>query len=175
MDALFQPATSPLGRMELLALSDDLVVLVARQIRSHVFMCRFFQTCKRALATSRSIEELRITSHFNAACGWSSGDRVSMLVPSSWSARLVNLKTLTVDALTLSGAARLMNHLRSWPRLEQLYLGVDVEVHRKEDDGYEDGADMVEFVHDLARALRTGFIQLPALKRLSVRGLWGEA
>lgn len=128
----------------LLTLSDDLLVLIARQIYNMLCLCRFFQICTRTLSTSESIEILTITAN---CC--------SMLMPPPWSARFVRLKSFNaVDSLSMSGAARLIVHLRLWPQLEDLSVSV------ADDDS--------EFVGDLADALRSGFVRLPELKRLIV-------
>jgi len=157
-----------MANVELLALPDELLALVARKIRYHVYLCRFFQCCSRTLATTAQREDLNITLYL------SQERHISMLVPSAWSARFVRLKSVHVEPLSLSGAARLIPHLRSWPLLEELSLGVDAEDYRLTEDGNQDGADIMECVDDLAEAFRTGLVRLPALRHLSVTGCMGE-
>ena len=159
--------------MQLLDLPDELLASVTRQIYCHVSLCRFLQCCSKTLATAAQRDELYIEPILRP--GWSSSDHVSMLVPTAWSARFVGLTSLTVSALSLSGTARLIVHLRSWPLLEELAICVAAEQYRVDDEGdAEEGADMLECMNDLAKALRTGFVRLPALRHLSVSDWWSE-
>ena len=148
---------------ELLSLSDDLLALIARNIESHVRLCRFLQCCSRTLATAKQVDELIITTRF--ADGHELNTRFSLLIPTSWAERFVKLRSLSVDKLSVSGAARLILHLRSWPNLQTLSVRIDAESHVYDDPPK---ANMHEFVNDLATALRTGSIRLPALKHLEI-------
>lgn len=99
--------------MSVLELDDDVLVRLLEHVRSHVAVARFHACCRRALALTARREALYLTSHFNAEVGWSHSSRLAMLAPTAWAARYSGLKCLAVDALSLSGAARLLMLLRN--------------------------------------------------------------
>lgn len=148
--------------MELLSLSDDMLANVAQKLLHAKDQCRFFRSCTRARAVSARVTDLLLGWNGQSAVSFDESAKMSQLArclaPTSWSARLVNLKHLTLCNMTAGGVSRVIGmHLRSWPRLQILLIQAPFAARQME-----------ELVQDIALSLRNDFLRLPELRHLDL-------